>query len=259
MNDMLWELKIDKALDAIKENKRLDERKLDEYRPITVTKEVIQSAEGSAKVKIGKTEVIAGVKLVLGEPYPDTPNEGGLAVGVERLPLASPDFQAGFPGAESMELARVVDRGIRESKALDFKKLCVTKGEKVWITFLDVYALDYDGNLFDASALAGIVSLNNAKIPKLEDNKIVKGEYSGKISLNMKPVLSTFAKLGETIILDPSLVEEKAMSARISMSTTEKNNVCAFQKGGSGSFTVQEIDQAIDIALQKSKELRKFI
>ena len=132
-------------------NTRLDGRKFNEYRtPIEIEYGVVKTAEGSARVKIGETDVMVGVKLEVGEPYPDTPNEGTIIVGAELLPMSNPEFEPGPPGIQAIELARVVDRGIRESKALDFKKLCITPGEKIWIVIIDICPINDAGNLFDA-------------------------------------------------------------------------------------------------------------
>src|SRR4030067_1125763 len=97
---------------------RIDKRGQDEFRPITIETGVIFKAEGSARVKIGKTEVLAGVKLAVGTPYADSQDEGVLMVGAEFSPIASPDFEKGPPAEDAVELARVVDRGIRESGAM---------------------------------------------------------------------------------------------------------------------------------------------
>ncbi|PIN98338.1 MAG: RNA-binding protein [Candidatus Diapherotrites archaeon CG10_big_fil_rev_8_21_14_0_10_31_34] len=257
--DVLLELKSDKILNNLKEGKRADGRKLDEYRKIKIEKDLFHNAEGSAKVFLGNTEVIAGVKFIPGAPYPDSPAEGTISVGTELIPLASPYFESGPPSMDSIELARVVDRGIRESKAVDFKKLCVKEGEVVLIGFVDIYAINYDGNLFDACSIAAISALNQAKIPKIEDGKVVKEEFSGKLKLERKPLLSTFAKIGNALVLDPDLAEETAMQARFSVATTEDNFVSAFQKGISGSLKKDDIDNAIDIAFKAAKEIRKMI
>ena len=92
---------------------RLDGRKLTEYRQVKVETGVTPNAEGSARVTIGKTDVIVGIKVEVMEPYPDTPNEGSIMVGAELLPLSSPNFEQGPPSIQAVELARVVDRGIR--------------------------------------------------------------------------------------------------------------------------------------------------
>jgi len=119
----------------ILEGKRFDNRKPDEFREITIETGVAKNAEGSARVKIGKTEVLVGVKMNIGEPYPDSPDKGNLMTTAELLPLSSPRIQLGRPGIESIELARVIDRGIRESKFIQLDKLCIKKGEKVWNVF----------------------------------------------------------------------------------------------------------------------------
>lgn len=258
MGNILWELRSDKVVSAIKERKRLDGRKFDEYRGIKIQRNISENADGSARVLIGQTEVIAGAKFIIKEPFPDSPDEGSITVGAELLPLASPSFELGPPNEDSIELARIVDRGIRESKCLDFKDLCIEEGEKSWVAFIDLYAVNDDGNLLDASALAAIAALLQARIPKLEDNEIVKDEYEGKVKLANTPILSTFAKLFDSVVLDPILAEEKAMTARFSVATTENDQITAFQKGLSGSFTIQEINEAVETALKQAKPLRKL-
>ena len=146
-------------------NKRIDGRAFDEYRPIKIETNFVKKAEGSAKVELGNTKVLVGVKLEVGEPYPDSPDCGVLTTNAELIPMASPEFEAGPPDEKSIELARVVDRGIRESEMIDLEKLCIEPGEKVWVVFVDIHILDFDGNLFDASSLAALAALLTAKVP----------------------------------------------------------------------------------------------
>ena len=259
MEDIIWDLRTDKILSLIKEGKRIDGRKFDEYRKVSVQLNISENADGGARVKLGNTDVIAGIKMITGEPYPDSPDEGTISVGSELLPLASPEFEPGPPKESAIELARVVDRGIRESKTIDFKDLCIKEGELVWIVFIDSYVLNDDGNLFDAASLAALAALNSTKIPKLENNKIVKHEYKGKLKLSKQPLLFTCAKIAGKIISDPVISEEKAMEARFSCAVADDTKMCAFQKGGGGSFTVAEIDECIERAFKKAKEHRKLV
>ena len=233
--------------------------KVDELRKITIKNGISENADGSARVTLGQTDVMAGVKMVPGTPYPDSPGEGSISVGAELLPMADPEFEVGPPRDEAIELSRVVDRGIRESKAIDFSDLCIVEGEKVWVGYVDIYIINNDGNLFDACGVAAMSALLETKLPKLEDYKIVKGEYSGKLKLKSKPILNTFAKIGNVVVADPILSEEKAMSARFSVTVTEDDNISAFQKGLAGSFKVDEINSCIDIALKNSKQIRKLL
>ncbi len=259
MEKMIWDIEANKVTSLIKEGKRVDGRKLDERRKVTVLKNISDNADGSAKVTLGKTEVMAGVKMVLGTPYPDNPDKGTISVGVELLPLASPQFEVGPPRENAIEIARVVDRGIREGKAIDFKSLCVREGELVWIAFIDFYVTNYDGNAFDAGSIAALAALNETKIPKIEDDKVVKHEYSGKLKLAKQPLLTTVSKIAGNLVLDPVLIEEKAQDARFSCAVSDDKTMCAFQKGFGGSFKVSEIDECIDLSFKSAKELRKLV
>lgn len=250
-------------LSLLDHGKRNDGRKFDEYRKITLIPDFIPKAEGSAIVKLGRTKVIAGVKLQLGEPFPDTPEEGVVTATVEMIPIASPEFESGPPREDAIELARVTDRAIREARAVNQKGLVVIPGKKVWIIFIDIYVLDYDGNLFDACSLAAVSALRNTKIPEIKIIKNDKGEEEVEIlettkplKLDHIPISCTFAKIGKNLILDPALKEEGIQDARVTFALTENDEICATQKGGSGSFSLDEIKKCIDIASERTKEIR---
>ncbi|RJS85449.1 exosome complex protein Rrp42 [Candidatus Bathyarchaeota archaeon] len=241
--------------------KRLDGRGLLDYRPIQIETGIIEKAEGSARVRLGKTEVVVGVKIEIGEPFPDRPDEGVLTTNAEFVPLASPEFEAGPPTEDSVELARVVDRGIRESKAIDLKKLCIIPGKKVFIVFIDIYVLNHDGNLIDASALAALAALTNTKIFKYEvkDGEVkIKPGFKDLPLINY-PVAITLADIDGNLIVDPWLDEEEIMNARLTISFDKDGKICAMQKGGSGTLSPQQIIEAIKIAKEKSEELRGLV
>ena len=240
---------------------RLDGRKLTEYRkPIEVEYGVVKTAEGSSRVKIGETDVIVGVKMEAGEPYPDMPDEGTIIVRAELLPLSNPEFELGPPGIQAIELARVVDRGIRESKAIDFKKLCIKSGEKVWLLLIDICTLNDAGNLLDASSLAALAALKDARYPKFDGEKIdYKDKTDKKLPLEKMPIAVTVIKIGDKFIVDPGTEEERAIDARLTVSSIEDGTLCAMQKGGDFPLTVDDIDKMLDIGIEKGKELRKHL
>jgi exosome complex component RRP42 len=249
------ELKKDYLLKLAENDKRIDGRKFEDYREISLEKDLIKNAEGSGRAKLGSTDVLVGVKLELGEPYPDAPEKGVLTTAAELVPIASPAFESGPPSPEAIELARVVDRGIRESKCINLEKLCVVPKEKVWIVFVDIHVLDYDGNLFDASTLAALAALTTAKVPaeKFELGK----DY--QLPIEHYPISCTSVKLGNTILTDPCLEEEKTADARITITLDENDNICAIQKGLKGSFTYKELVALVKVCNVKSKELRNKI
>ena len=59
------------------------------------------------------------------------PNEGSLRFNVEFSPMASPNFEPGRPTENANELARLIERGLRETKAVDLEALCILAGRKV--------------------------------------------------------------------------------------------------------------------------------
>ncbi len=235
--------------------KRLDNRAFDEYRPITIETGAVDSAEGSARVHIGKTDVLVGVKIGFGEPYPDTPNKGVLTTNAELIPLASPTFDSGPPREGAIELARVVDRGIRESGTIDLEKLCLTEGERVWIIFIDIHVLDYDGNLFDASALGALAALTDTVIPA---SRFEAGD-DFKLPVLHYPVAVTTVKIENSLLVDPGLGEENVANARLTVTTDENGDIRAMQKGLSDCFTVEETRKIITTATSKAQENRKYI
>jgi exosome complex component RRP42 len=245
----------------ISRGKRLDGRELTDYREIQIEYGLIERAEGSARVRLGKSEVLVGVKIETGEPFPDTPNEGVLTVNAELVPLASPTFEPGPPDENSIELARVVDRGIRESKAIVTEDLVIEPAKKVFIVFIDVYVLNHDGNLIDASALAALAALLNTKMSNYEvkDGEVkIKPGYK-PLPIRNYPIAITCAKINDKLIVDPWLEEEQAMDARLTMAVDKDGKICAMQKGGYGAFTVQQIFEAGKMAQQKAAELRKLL
>jgi exosome complex component RRP42 len=248
--------------ELLAKGKRTDGRGLTEYRELKIDPGAIERAEGSALVFLGKTEVLVGVKIGTGTPFPDTPDTGVLTVNAELVPLASPDFETGPPGEDAVELARVVDRGIRESKAIDLEKLCVESGKLVFVVFVDIYVLNHDGNLIDASAIAALAALLNAKMFKytVEDGKIVKKPGYTPLPMKNHPMSVTFAKIGDKLILDTGLDEERVQDARLTITMDKDGNICASQKGGgSGFFTREEISEMVKMAKEKTAELRKIV
>ena len=247
-------------LDSLSKEHREDSRKFDEYRKIKIEYNVIpRTAEGSARVKIGETEVIAGIKLEMGVPYPDTEDQGGIMVNIELIPLAAPEFESGPPSIDAIELSRVTDRAIRESHAIDLKKLCIKKGEEAWNVLIDIYPINNDGNLFDACALAAIAALNTAKMPSYKNKKVDYKIKKGDLPIKKLPLSCTIRKIGPHLIIDPTLNEEEAEDARITIGIMENGEVCSVQKGGDKGLTIEEIDKMVELAIKKTKELRKLL
>lgn len=245
--------------EQIASGSRLDGRTFDEIRPLKIETNVIQKANGSAWVKLGNTEVVAGVKVETGEPFEGLENKGALIVSAEVLPTASPFVEPGPPDEETIELARVVDRGIRESEMLALDKLALVPGKIVYTVFVDCSIVNTDGNLFDATSYAVVTALLTSKFPiyDIKDEKVVD---TGKVQdppINTVPVSLTFARIGDALILDPSTEEEVCMDARITITTNSDGQYTAVQKGSNGYLTLEQVQRAADIAKTMGQELRQ--
>jgi len=264
-------IKRDYYYNLVKNGKRADGRKFDEFRNIEIETGLISKAEGSARVKIGKTQVVAGIKMDIGEPYSDSPEKGVMMTAAELIPLASPDFEAGPPRENAIELARVVDRGIRESEVIGLDKLCIEPGEIIWLVFIDIHIIDFDGNLFDAASLAALAALFNTTVPierirsKLERQQekipsiktyLEENPKDYQLPMNEPPISCTSVKFNDVVVLDPSLDEEEIAEVRLTVATDKNGNIRAMQKGLDGSFTEEEIKKIIKASIDNGRTIR---
>ena len=244
--------------DSISKGKRLDGRNLDEIRPIEIEFDIIKKANGSAKVKLGNTEVVAGVKVETGEPFEGLENKGALILSAEVLPTASPYSEPGPPDEEAVELARVVDRGVRESQMVDLDKLVLIPGKTVYTIFVDCSIINTDGNLFDATSYAVVSALISSKLPifEIQDGKVVDIGNRQDPPITTIPISITAVRIGDAVILDPTSEEEACMDARITITTNSDGYFTAIQKGSTGAFTIEQIKKAAETARIKGEDVR---
>ncbi len=255
------QLRKQQMLEALTRGSRLDGRNFNSYRDLSIEVGIIDKANGSAKVKLGNTEIIAGVKVETGEPFEGLEDKGALIMSAEVLPTASSHVEPGPPDEEAIELSRVVDRGVRESKMLNLDKLALIPGKIVYTIFVDCSIINSDGNLLDATSYAVVSALLTCKLPvfTVENEKVVD---TGKIMpppITTIPISVTAVRIGDSILLDPTVEEEACMDARITITTQSENDLVAMQKGYSGPFSMDQILQTVEIARNKGKEIRSKI
>ena len=235
---------------------RFDGRAFQEYRQVKVQRGVIRTAEGSAMATIGDTRVLVAAKFDILKPFADRPTEGVLMTNAELLPLASPGFEPGPPNEDSIEAARVVDRAIRSAEPVDLKSFFVME-EKVLGLYLDIYVLNHAGNYVDAASIAATGALLDAKLPKVENGKIIRGEYTGPLNPKALAVTTTMIKVGNNWLVDPSRDEERVSETTLTIGTTA-DYVCAMQKG-KGAVTKDELLGCVDIAFKTGNDIRKIL
>ncbi len=260
VNQVVSSLERNYILKLLKEGKRIDGRDLFELREVKIKTNFSPKAEGSADVFLGDTRVMCGIKYDIGKPYSDNPDKGVCTVMSEYVPIASPMFESGPPREDSIQLARVVDRGIRHTNCLEYHELCVEPGKAVYILFVDCYMMDYFGNLTDAAAIAAIAALLSAKIPGAKwDSEKEEAVWDGTIkplTIHEIPLSITFGRVGDVIFVDPYLPEELIMDGSIAFAVDEKKQITSIQKYGSATWTVEEIMEISQKAIEISDDLR---
>ncbi len=249
----------ERIAEYLKQGKRFDGRKPEEFRKIEIETGVSKKAEGSARVRIGKTEVIVGVKMDVMEPYPDSADRGNLIVSAELLPLSSERFESGPPRFPAIEIGRLADRAIRESKFIQMEKLCIKEGEKVWAVYIDIYSLNDDGNLMDAAEIGAVAALKTARMPKYDEEteRVVYGEFTDKkIPLQKEPpIMITAYKIGDSWIVDPTLEEEDISQVKVSIGATPEGIISSIQKGEASEISIEEFEDVIEL----TEEIRKKV
>ncbi|ABK78157.1 RNase PH-related exoribonuclease [Cenarchaeum symbiosum A] len=255
------ELKRAKIAALLERGERIDGRRLDEPRKLTIETNAIPKAEGSARVHLGRTDVVTGVKVQPDRPFPDVGDRGIFICTAEILPLAHPDVETGPPSPAVIELARVVDRGIRESGMVDLSKLVLLKDKSVIGIFADSSVIDVDGNLFDACSYAATAAILTAKLPKweIQDEAPVRIEGETPVPVTTIPVSVTMAKINGHILVDPNQDEWAVMDARITITTNSDGNICALQKGGNSGFTHAELVKCGEISVRVGADIREII
>ncbi|KAG2442728.1 hypothetical protein HXX76_002810 [Chlamydomonas incerta] len=250
-------------LKALGEDVRLDGR-----RPNDIRKPKFQFSldDRSATVAQGSTRVMAVVSAALEAPYPDRPSEGPLRFNVEFSPMASPAFEPGKPGEDAIQVARLIERGLRQSGAVDQEALCVVAGRKVWALRVDCHVLDHGGNLLDVSFLAALAALLAFRKPEVE----VGGESGSEIivhppevrepvplTIHHLPVAVTFAlfQAGDVLVADPTWKEEAAAAGSCTVVMNPAQEVCCVHKADGIGLSPEQFMRCVRLAGRQAEEV----
>ncbi|XP_010667892.1 exosome complex component RRP45B isoform X2 [Beta vulgaris subsp. vulgaris] len=221
---------------ALLSDLRIDGRRPFDYRRLTIK---FGREDGSSEVQLGQTHVMGFVTAQLVQPYKDRPNEGSLAIFTEFSPMADPSFETGRPGESAVELGRIIDRGLRESRAIDTESLCVLAGKLVWSIRIDLHILDNGGNLVDAANVAALAALLTFKRPECS----LGGEDGQELTVHPPEVI------------DPTHAEETIMKGRMTATINTNGDICAIQKGGGVGVMHSVVMQCLRVASVKAADI----
>ncbi len=257
-------LRIEQTRNYLMKGIREDGRSMWDYREIKIEVGTVEKAFGSSTVYLGDTVVVTGVNFELGTPFQDSPDSAILLVEGEILPTASFEAEAGPPDEYEIEMSRVVDRSLRESGIIDFKKYAIIPGETVLKIFIDFNILNDDGNIIDAAVLGAVSALATADMPDINyirdnidevSNINIKEVPRTKFSIEEIPIANTIALYNGKMFVDPTAPEEEIANSLITFTHLATGEICSIQLL-KGSLSYEEVFTALDKAYEKSVEIR---
>ncbi|KAG7262561.1 hypothetical protein CRUP_030123, partial [Coryphaenoides rupestris] len=253
------------VLHGIRDDLRVDGRSCEDYRHVEMETDVVSNTDGSAKVTLGHTAVLVGVKAELGKPRPAAPDEGYLEFFVDCSANATPRFE-GRGGEElGMELTNTLYRVFNNKLSLDLRSLCISPGEHCWLLYVDVLLLQCDGNLYDAISIAIKAALFNTKIPKVLISEAEEGGTEIELSddpydsvrLNVEnvPCIVTLCKVGPRYVVDSTLQEKACSVASLIMAVTPAGACTCMRKVGGGSLDPESVFEMTEAGKRVGKAL----
>ncbi|RLN08780.1 protein RRP45A-like isoform X2 [Panicum miliaceum] len=252
---------------ALQSDLRVDGRHSFDFRKLKIS---FGREDGSSEVQLGETHVLGYVTAQLVQPYRDRPNEGTLAIFTEFSPMADPAFESGRPGESAIELGRVIDRGLRESRAVDMESLCVVAGKQVWSVRVDLHILDNGGNLIDAANIAALAALSTFRRPECtvggdDGQQVIVHDPEVRdplpLTIHHMPIAVTFAYFGEgnIVVVDPTYKEEAVVGGRMTATINSNGDICAIQKAGGEGVMSSVVMQCLRIASVKAADITSKI
>ena len=225
---------------------RNDGRRRCEYRSMEIETKLMPQTHGSARLRIGNTDVLVGVKVELDTPLVDRPDEGKLEFFVDCSANATPAFEGKGGDDLATEISNTLATAYQTRNAFDLRTLCILPHKKCWKIYVDALILQCGGNLFDAVGAAVKAALYSTEIPKITAATLDGGEpdiqltddFYDCIRLDTSnyPVVVTLCKIGDNYVADPTSEEEVCSASSIVMSVLPNGKISSLVKLSYGSM-----------------------
>ncbi|CAF0706410.1 unnamed protein product [Brachionus calyciflorus] len=254
----------DFVIKALQDNLRLDRRSVYDIRDIKIN---FLKTRGACIVSIGNTQISAQVSADIVKPKDSRPNEGILKINLELSPMGAQHFEVGKQSDQGVELNRLLEKNLKQSRFLDIETLCIRAGEKVWQIRIDLNVLNYEGNILDCANIAVICAVSHFRLPEVsvtgDQIKIFTPEERNPIPLitiHMPITLSfAFFDQGKYLVVDPTELEEKCMDGKLVIGMNRHREICTMQLSGNMLLLKDQIKRCVDITANKVAKLTEFI
>ena len=224
--------------------KRINDRELNQMRPIQIEIGVNKHAEGSALVKFGDTHVICTATIENHVPrWMRGSNEGWITAEYGMLPRSTHsrmnrESARGKQSGRTMEIQRLIGRSLRQAVDLKFLK------DKTISVDCDV--IQADGGTRTASISGACVALFEAIKNSHGDHRAIK-EYVAAVSIGLQD--------GEPL-LDLNYEEDSSAETDLNVVMTESGGIIEVQGTAEiHPFTKEQLDQMLAIASDGIKDI----
>ncbi|KAI9312852.1 ribosomal protein S5 domain 2-type protein [Dichotomocladium elegans] len=252
---------------GIESDCRADGRNRLEYRQLVLETGTLSQTNGSARCRLGESDVLVGVKVEIGEIEQGQRDQGRIVCNVECSPSASQQFEGRGADDLNNSLTLSLDRLFSGPQSgLDLSKLCIVPGQQCWVIYVDAIVMDCAGNLFDCIVMAVRAALFDTRIPRTELHDLGDGEYEFEVVDDVEdavaitgwdslPISVTLYKIGDRYILDPTILEELSSDVTLTVGINKNGNTCGIQKGAGGSIEPSLLTEMIQTASMVGKSL----
>jgi ribonuclease PH len=223
---------------------RIDNRQINQMRPIEIEIGVNKHAEGSALVKFGDTHVICTATIENHVPrWMRGSNEGWITAEYGMLPRSthsrmSRESARGKQSGRTMEIQRLIGRSLRQAVDLKFLK------DKT--ISIDCDVIQADGGTRTASISGACVALFEAIKNAHGDHRAIK-EYVAAVSIGLQD--------GKPL-LDLNYEEDSSAETDLNVVMTESGGIIEVQGTAEiHPFTKEQLDQMLLIASDGIKDI----
>jgi len=228
---------------------RVDNRKQDELRPITIETNYLKHPEGSVLITVGDTKVICAASIDdRVPPFMRGQGKGWITAEYSMLPRATEqrnirESSKGKVTGRTMEIQRLIGRALRA--VVDLEKV----GEKtIWI---DCDVIQADGGTRTASITGAFVALVLAFQKLVEQKKLEALPITDFLAATSVGVSAEYGQ-----ILDLNYVEDSSAEVDMNVIMTGKGQLVEVQgTGEEATFSRQQLNDMLDLAEKGIQDL----
>ncbi len=228
---------------------RSDQRRAEELRPVEIIPHYVSSAEGSALIRLGETQVICTASAEDGVPsFLKGLGKGWITSEYSMIPRATEartprEATRGRQGGRTLEIQRLIGRSLRAVTDLG------AFGERtIWI---DCDVVRADGGTRTAAITGAMVALG------LACQKLVELKALARIPLRDYVAAISVGIVGGEILLDLSYAEDSNAEVDMNVVMTGSGKLVEVQATAEGrAFSTEELQKLIEVARPAIQKLR---